>query len=183
MCIMTINSKPEPKMVLRFQRTTYQPDDLTYDIVYTDRLTGKVVLQYDGADLANTSAAYGAISDKECLRRKGLNIDEEIDIDRSVIKVDQGEVDHLILIKAEKAKRAEEEEAAQDILKFLGKDAEKYDFAKWYLGEDNILRPALEKRGYKAIVFYMIEEDSFGPLMRGIVATDPNGNRVRFYCG
>ena len=177
------NTTSEPQMVLRYLRTTDQPDDFTYDILYIDRLTGKTVLRYDGADPANTKASYGAISDEECFRRMGCNINEEIDITRVVVAVHQYEVQELIDRKAAKAKRAEEEEAAQDILVFLGEDAESYDFATWYKGEQEILLPALKKRGYTSISFYMIEEDSFGPLMRGIVANDPDGKRVRFYCG
>jgi hypothetical protein len=49
--------------------------------------------------------------------------------------------------------------------------------------ERTILKPALERRGFTEISFYMIEQDSFGPLIRGAVALNPDRQTVRFFYG
>lgn len=50
------------------------PDETTCDVVWLDRVTGQQILRYDGADPANTREEYGAVSDKECFERRGLDI-------------------------------------------------------------------------------------------------------------
>ena len=72
---------------------------------------------------------------------------------------------------------------ARDLLSFLGAEVSAFDFERYYEGERDLLTPALERRGFTGIAFYMIEQDSFGPLIRGCVATDPGGKRVRFNYG
>lgn len=61
------------------------PDDTTADVVYIDRLTGKEVMRYDGADPANTRFDYGATPDAEIFKRRGLDIKEMIDPAKAVI--------------------------------------------------------------------------------------------------
>lgn len=170
-------------LVRRYERRTDEPDEYTYDILYVDRLTGKVVMRYDGADPANTSAAYGASSDEDCFKAKGLDFHEEVEVGRCVVPVPPGEVERHQRAKAAREQREREEEEAQDLLSFLGDAASKFSFERWSEGEHDILSPALEARGYTQVRFYMLEEDSFGPLMRGCVALDPSGKRVRFYYG
>ncbi len=170
-------------MVLRYTSTTETPDDLTYDIVWWDRLTGKRLYSYDGADPANTHASYGAITDEEVFERRGLNIHEEVDMSLCVIPVSEFDVEYLKNRKEKMAEREKEDEESQDLLDFLGDDAEGFNFREYLDGERDILRPALVKRGYKHITFYMGEEDSFGPLSRGARAQDPEGKWVRFYYG
>lgn len=174
---------PAPAMIPRFVRTFDAPDEYTYDIIWTDRLTGKVVMSYDGADPANTNPAYGAKSDSDCFAAKGLKIDEEIELGQSVIPVPESEVEFHAGRKRAKEQRAREDAEALDLIGFLGSDAEKFDFEDYSAGEREILKPALEKRGYTAIGFYMIEQDSFGPLIRGCVALCHCGRRVRFFYG
>jgi hypothetical protein len=183
-------------MVRRFERKTYAPTcycdpdygcqcdaGTTYDIYYVDRLTGAEVMRYDGADPANTSPAYGAKSDKECLASRGYDLDEEVEISRCVVEVDLAEADRLKEMKARNAERAREEEEALDLLNILGDEAKAFNFEQWSEGESTVLRPALERRGYTGIRFYMVEQDSFGPLIRGCVATCHCGKRVRFFYG
>src|SRR5690606_22144760 len=107
----------------------------------------------------------------------------EIEIGRCVTPVSPEEVQHHRRAK-ERRERVEREEAeAENVLQFIGDDALSFSFEKWAEGEEEIIRPALERRGYSDIGFYMIEEDSFGPLIRGVIAKNPEGKRVRFYYG
>ncbi len=50
-----------------------------------------------------------------------------------------------------------------------------FSYADYYNGEQNILKPALEKLGYYDVRFYMGERDSFGPLSRVVKASHPDG--------
>lgn len=172
-----------PAMIPRYVRSTFEPDEYTYDIVYTDRLTGKVVMSYDGADPANTNPAYGAKPDSDYLASHGHDINAEIEIGQSVLPVPAGEADRHAAIKRRRAEIEEEENSALDLLDFIGKEAEAFSFDHYGDGEQEILRPALEKRGYTLIRFYNVEADSFGPLIRGCVATCHCGKRVRFFYG
>jgi len=73
---------------------------------------------------------------------------------------------------------------ALDLFEFLGDpETDQFSFERYYEGERAILRPALEKRGYSDVVFYNIEADSFGPLIRGCRATCHCGKLVRFFYG
>ncbi|CAN7173350.1 hypothetical protein [Brevundimonas sp. LjRoot202] len=172
-----------PQMVRRYVRSTYEPDDYTYDIIWKDRLTGQTVFSYDGADPANTNPAYGGYSDAEAFERRGLDIHDEVELSRCVLPVAVSEVEACARQRAAREQREQEEAAARDLLSFLGPDADAFDFADWGKGESEMLRPALERRGFTGVGFYMGEQDSFGPLSRGCVATDPSGKRVRFYYG
>lgn len=176
------DAAPSP-MIPRYVRSTLEPDERTYDIVWKDRLTGNVVLQYDGADPANTNPHYGARPDSESFERKGLNIDDEIEFAKSVIPVPACEAERHADRKRRKIELEQEENEALDLMSFLGADADKFSFEEYYEGERGILGPALEKRGYTRVSFYMIEQDSFGPLIRGVRATCHCGKRVRFFYG
>jgi hypothetical protein len=66
-------------MVRRYYQDAEAPDDTTYDIVWIDRLTGRVVIRYDGADPADTNSYYGAPSEEERFHRRGLDPYELID--------------------------------------------------------------------------------------------------------
>lgn len=72
----------------------------------------------------------------------------------------------------------EEYEDLYEIISF-----EDFEFEKWYLHEDMILRPRLEDLGFWAIVFKPGETDSFGPLTRVVTAIDSNGSRRQFIYG
>ncbi len=71
--------------IARYWKGQDCPDSTTCDIVYIDRLTGKEIMRYDGADPANTRFDYGATPDADIFTRKGLNIKEMIDKDKSVV--------------------------------------------------------------------------------------------------
>lgn len=76
---------PRDGLVPRFWRGVDAPDRTTYDIVYYDKLTGRVVLRYDGADPANTRFDYGALTDADLLKRMGLDIGELVDPSKCVV--------------------------------------------------------------------------------------------------
>lgn len=65
------------------------PDPTTADVVYIDRLTGKEVMRYDGADPANTRFDYGARPDADYFARRGLDIKEMIDPAKAVISIQE----------------------------------------------------------------------------------------------
>lgn len=80
---------PKGGLVPRFFKGWDCPDEYTADVVYIDRLTGREVLRYDGADPANTNPYYGATPDSECFRKKGLDIGAMIEPDRAVISIEE----------------------------------------------------------------------------------------------
>lgn len=170
----------------------YDYDD--YDQICIDRLTGKVVVRYDLGDPANYSPAYGGWSKSEWLERKGLDPDEEIEIEKAVVPVPEWEIEHLRRRKEWKAQREKEEAEARDLhavfpdLNCSGatgycnsdRRGNGKDYTDW---EEDIARPAIEAAGYRDVVFYDIERDSFGPLIRGVRAIDANGEAKRFFYG
>jgi hypothetical protein len=60
---------------------------------------------------------------------------------------------------------------------------EKFSFSEYHQGEQTILKPYLESKGFKYILFEMGERDSFGPLSRIITMTSGSGDRVRLIYG
>lgn len=158
-------------------------DDEICDEGCIDRLTGQEVVRYDAGDPANHNPAYGGWSKNEYLIRKGCDPEAAIDISQSKVPVSPREPEDYALRQARKLEREQEEAEAEDLLEFLGDDAEAFDFDEWQEGEVEMLAPALEMRGFATVTFYMIEQDSFGPLVRGCRAVDPTGKTVRFYYG
>lgn len=71
--------------VLRLFKGMDCPDSTTCDIVYIDVKTGEEVLRYDGADPANTRFDYGAVPDADTLKKRGYDIQEEIDVSEAVV--------------------------------------------------------------------------------------------------
>ena len=49
--------------------------------------------------------------------------------------------------------------------------------------EKEIAKPAIERAGFTGVRFYSVEEDSFGPLIRGVEATDAAGQAVTWDYG
>lgn len=169
-----------PPMIPRY---VWSIDDANEEEVCTDRLTGQEVARYDMGDPANYAKSHGGRSKREWLEGRGIYPDAEIAVGESIVRVPAGEAERHAAAKARRAKRESEEAAARELMVFLGDDAVAFDFGAYSEGEDKILQPALEKRGFKDIGFYMVEQDSFGPLIRGCRATDPDGNTVRFFYG
>jgi len=165
--------KTEERLIPRYVRSVDQGSgsvefSTKYDIVWTDRLSGKEVLRYDGADPANTNPAYGARSDFEVLADRGIDLKEEITLERSILPVPPGEPAFHARAKKRQHEKEQELLEARDLFIFLGDfDCEDFKFEDYLKGEADILRPALECRGFKQISFYSAEEDSFGPLVRG----------------
>lgn len=62
----------------RYYRFYDQDDDTMCDVVWVDRTTGQRVMRYDAADPANTNPYYGATSDGDCFKKKGLDIKEMV---------------------------------------------------------------------------------------------------------
>jgi hypothetical protein len=179
-----IATPPAPTAVRRYVQSIFAPDGTTtYDIIWRDRLTGLVVLKYDGADPANTNPAYGGKNDEEYFESRGLDISAEIEPSQSKLPVGAHEAEDWGRAKAARERKRQEEEEATDLFEFLGDAAEAFDHDKFQDGEHTILAPALEARGYTNVSFYMVEQDSFAPLIRGCVAHDPSGKRVRFMYG
>src|SRR5580698_4397370 len=77
--------KDEPMSTIpRYHKLYDMPDKFTCDVVYVDRLTGKEIMRYDGADPANTNPEYGAEPDSECFANRGLNLRERIEASKAV---------------------------------------------------------------------------------------------------
>ena len=168
----------EPRVVARYQWD--QDDD---DAFCIDRATGKVVVRYDLGDPANYAPSYGGWSKREWLERKGLDPDATVDVASAVTPIPEWEVEFYRRQTARKAEVERLEAEARDLLDFIGDEAKAFDFGEYREGEADILRPALERRGFTSVRFYMGEEDSFGPLSRMCAAKDPSGAEVRFYYG
>lgn len=154
------------------------------DQICTDRLTREVIVRYDLGDPANYNPAYGGWSKDEYLEHQNRDPRAEIDISESKVPVPADEVDVYAARKARREQREAEEDAAVDLFGFLTeRETEGFEFDDYSDGEVDILAPALEARGYRDVGFHMIEQDSFGPLIRGVRAADPGGKTVRFYYG
>lgn len=173
----------EPSMIRRYVKKYDEPDECTCDVVWTDRKTGETVLSYDAGDPANTNPAYGGMSDADWFKEQGLDIYAEVPVEESVVPVGPGEVERCAAARVAREQRKREEAEAADLLDFLGDEASAFDFSEYDEGERDILRPALERRGFTNVSFHMGEQDSFGPLSRGCVATDGDGKRRRFFYG
>ncbi|MHB1086752.1 MAG: hypothetical protein ACYCZ0_03325 [Minisyncoccota bacterium] len=154
------------------------------DTICTDRLTGEVIVRYDMGDPANYNPAYGGWSKDQYLEEQNRDPRAEIDPAESKVTVPADEVDAYAARKARREQREAEEAAATDLFDLLDdKEIEGFAFEDYYDGEHDILAPALAARGYRDVGFYMVEQDSFGPLIRGVRATDPTGKNVRFFYG
>lgn len=57
-----------------------------------------------------------------------------------------------------------------------------FNFGEYYSGEQKILKPALERKGFRDVRFFMGECDSCGPLSR-IVRATKDGRRHEFFYG
>lgn len=69
----------------------------------------------------------------------------------------------------------EEYQNLEDEISFEG-----FDFAEYLEHEQVILKPRMEAKGYSSIVFAMLEEDEFGPLIRVVQCVDAEGNDRTF---
>lgn len=47
--------------------------------------------------------------------------------------------------------------------------------------ERQVAKPYMEERGYSEVSFYMVEQDSFGPLIRGVIAHKDGKKHEWFY--
>ena len=79
--------RPTDGEVPRYFKGWDCPDSTTADVVYIDRVTGKEVMRYDGADPANTRFDYGATPDADIFAKRGLDIKEMIDPARATISI------------------------------------------------------------------------------------------------
>ena len=76
----------------------------------------------------------------------------------------------------------------EDLFRFIGPEAtERFeaiagpDYRGYSEGENVVIRPALERRGFGKVRFSDGERDSFGPLSRIVTAVDQRG-RTRRWC-
>jgi hypothetical protein len=182
------------RFVWSIQECNFGDDDFGGDAdqICTDRLTDQVVVRYDLGDPANYAASHGGWSKDEYLSRKGFVPDEEIEISRAVIPVSEWEVENHAQRKTRKAERDREEAEAVDLLEafpdlpigagtgYCSSDDGGKDWMDW---ENEVATPALEAAGYVSVSIYSIEADSFGPLIRGVLVFDADGNSRRFTYG
>lgn len=74
---------------------------------------------------------------------------------------------------------------SDDISNVIGEEACNHrdycDSVRYIDWEQNVAKPLMEKAGYTNISFYMVEKDSFGPLIRGVRATKEGKNYKFFY--
>lgn len=181
-------SVEDSDLVPMIRRYDVRSDPIGYedgcDRVIVDRLTGEEILRYDLGDPANYSPSHGGLSDKDCLETMNRDIHEEIEASKSVVKYPPSEPTLTRIIRKKRREREELLAEARDLMEFLGDDATKgFRFGEYFIGEDAILRPALEAKGFTSISFAMGEADSFGPLIRNVTAVDPTGKRVMFQYG
>lgn len=168
-----------------YRKVDSGPDDDDCDYVWIDRLTNREVLRYDAADPANRPPL--GPSDEDCLYRKGLDIKEEIPISRCAIAPTEHEIlSYRWKLSAALERKQEEERAVEllgelDLWSYLEVAAEAFSFENYAEDEKNILLPAFERKGFTRVAFFMGEQDSFGPLSRGIRAWKNNQGFIFYY--
>jgi hypothetical protein len=161
------------------------PTDI--DVVWIDRLTDAEVLRYDGADPANRPPL--GPSDADTLARKGLDINEEIAISLCKTPPTAADVAAYGWRQAQKVEKEQEIERGEELLgeldlfSYLEIAAESMTFGRdsFRDDEEKILRPAFERKGFTRVAFFMGEQDSFGPLTRGIRAWKGDKSYVFYY--
>jgi hypothetical protein len=65
-----------------------------------------------------------------------------------------------------------------DIVSFDG-----FDWDDYRASEIRVLQPQLVDRGYSNFVWFDVERDSFGPLIRGLTALSNTGELIDFFYG
>lgn len=160
-----------------------KPTDI--DVVWYDRLTGNEVLRYDGVDPANRPPL--GPSDADCLASRGHDINEEIEISRCKVAPTDSEIARYAWLQAREVEKKQEIERGQealgelDLFSYLGLDSAAFDFEKYAEHEVSLLKPAFERLGFSRVAFFMGEQDSFGPLSRGIRAWKNDKSFVFYY--
>jgi hypothetical protein len=168
-----------------YKETDYGPDDDECEIIYYDRVTGGEVMRYDGGDPANRPPL--GPSDKECFLRKGLDIDEEIPISRCKSMPSETDIAayqwrlSIRLEKEQAIERGVELLGEIDLWSYLELAADAFDFENYSHDEEKVLKPALERKGFTRISFFMGEQDSSGPLSRGIHAWKNDKGYIFYY--
>jgi hypothetical protein len=162
------------------------------DVRYFDRVTGECVLSYDGADPANRPPL--GPSDEECFYKKGLDINEEIPISRCKNQPTADEIGQHAWRQARKVEKEQEIERGEELLgeldlfSYLEIDAGALSFNSdpskgetYRDDEEKLILPAFERKGFSRVAFFMGEQDSFGPLSRGIRAWKDDKSYVFYY--
>lgn len=167
-----------PQRVKRYR--WYQTEE---DECCLDRKTNTTIISYDLGDPANYNPSYGGWSKAEYLKNVSRDPDEEIDVSESREPIHAGEVERHHRAKAHQLQRDQEGKEARQLENVIPDAFHSFNFDNYKDGEIDILGPALEALGYTKTSFYMVEQDSFGPLIRGCVASDLWGKRVRFFYG
>lgn len=173
-------------VINRFQRSIDSgPDDEDCDVVYYDRLYDREVFRYDGGDPANRPPL--GPSDKDCMARKGYDIDEEIAVSRCRVRPND---EDIAAYQWRQAQKLEKQEAINRGIELLGEldlwsyleiAYDDFDFGNWAHDEKTVLQPAFERKGFKNIVFFMGEQDMSGPLSRGIRAWKDDKGYIFYY--
>ena len=84
--------------------------------------------------------------------------------------------------------RVELDDGLEDILDRSGRPQDElfppsYCSREYWRWEEEVAKPVLHALGYSDVVFVEGERDSFGPLSRGVLMTDPSGQKVMTYYG
>jgi hypothetical protein len=182
---------PDPKMINRYVKRNsvrHEDDQDDIDIFWVDRVTGREMVRWDGGDPAN-GPARGGYSDRDWLINAGGDPDEEVPIDRCKDPVTSGDVWAWQMQKSLQAERKEEYRRGEELLAdydnsiftYLGLDAVEFSFRSYAEDEKRIIKPAMEAKGFTMVAFFMGEQDSFGPLSRGIRAVREEKGYVFYY--
>jgi hypothetical protein len=159
------------------------PTDI--DVVWFDRVTGAEIMRYDGVDPANRPPR--GPSDADCLAHKGCDINEEIPISSCKEKPSDDDIASYAWRQARKVESEHEIERGTELLgeldlwTYLELDASAFDFELYAEHEKTMLKPAFECKGFSRVSFFMGEQDSFGPLSRGIRAWKDDKSYVFYY--
>lgn len=173
-------------VINRYQRSLDTgPDDEDCDVVYHDRLSGREVMRYDGGDPANKPPL--GPSDEDCFLRKGLDINEEVELSRCRMPVSAEDVaayhwrQAQVLEKQQQIDNGVELLGELDLWSYLEIAYEDFDFGNWSHDEKTVLQPAFERKGFSRVSFFMGEQDRSGPLSRGIRAWKDNKGYIFYY--
>lgn len=180
-------------VINRFYRhTDTGEDDLDCDYVWIDRTTDAEVLRYDAADPANRPPL--GPSDEECLAQRGFDINEEIAISRCKTKPSEAHIAAHVWRQARQVEKDDEQARGEELLgeldlfTYLEIDSSALTFnsdpskGKTYReDEEEIIKPAMERKGFSRIAFFTGEQDSFGPLSRGIRAWKDDKGYIFYY--
>lgn len=161
------------------QRYVQITDEDREELYILDRLTDTQVIVYDLGDPADWDPRYGGVPILERAEEMGYSKHEEILYSQAESEVCISAIGHWKIKKEIYERQNKLEEETLDLEKFLPDIWDKFSFDRYHEGEQGIIKPALEKMGFKNIRFSMGEQDSFGPLSRIVVAFNTKTQKLQ----